>query len=1056
MDFTGERYVPAVEGQIKYEHLHRYALCLELVAGKSVLDIASGEGYGAALLAAVAESVTGVDIDAGSVEHARHLYYKSNLTFLVGGCERVPLPDHSFDVVTSFETIEHHDKHEEMLDEIKRVLKPGGTLVISSPNRLTYSDEPGYRNPFHVKELYYDEFHELLRGRFKSIRMFGQRLAAGSFVYPLGSSGGSNLKSLTGDAAAVSRHVRELPSPIYFVAVCSDDTKNAEVDISSVYLDRVDDLMKTFELERVRDIRQMQEQVRCTEEEIQRQKYGYETEIARLNEEFRAARAAYETQILRQIEELNDTRAGHIRELRERDAVIADREGAIVQRDDAIAQLRAHWAVSEKNIQDHAEQIRTYERLLSEAQAQLGRHIEVLNWIYASRSWRIGSKALKQIEQLNERVSGHGEVFKGELDPPQSPVFDSLVISGWVYSTAAPIILVEAFLDDFYLGGISYGKERPDGYRDRISLHGFNFAGERTLKVRAHDQKGNRQVFTRRISIVGGTQPQVYSPAKAEIFQGTLERPEAGSPASESLEVTGWLYSKAAPIIFVEAFLGESHLGRVSYGIERPDVMAAFPIEAPLRCGYSKVFAVKETAPAAEQTLKLRFYDSRGNTHIVEREIPSPSGRGREARARQGEASIREARARQGEASINGEGHKSDQVLRPSPGAARHPLPEGEGDLQRAIVQFREQFGRDPSILDWDSGADLQASFSNLAVFSPPVAGSTLPYFDHTVDIVVTASSDPGSIAEAKRVSSGAVVRLSNSGSPAVEWVHNPQEKPAQTVSIVIPVHNEVHYTLNCLEQLSKTLPKNFRGEIIVIDDASSDETPAILETFASKDNRVKVLRNPENAGFIESCNRAAKEATGEILVFLNNDTLPQPNWLPPLLRVLEEKPDAGAVGGKLIYPDGTLQEAGGVIFSDGSGCNFGKYDKAADAPLYSFLRGVDYCSGALLATPRKMFLELGGFDTRFKPAYYEDADYCFTLRAKGYRAYYQPESVIVHFEGASSGTDVTVGIKSYQAANRIKFVEKWRDTLPGQPAPPKQYDAATLQALAVSGRRGS
>jgi len=160
---------------------------------------------------------------------------------------------------------------------------------------------------------------------------------------------------------------------------------------------------------------------------------------------------------------------------------------------------------------------------------------------------------------------------------------------------------------------------------------------------------------------------------------------------------------------------------------------------------------------------------------------------------------------------------------------------------------------------------------------------------------------------------------------------------------------------------------------------------------------------------------------------------------------------DAGAVGGKLIYPDGTLQEAGGVIFSDGSGCNFGKHDKAANAPLYSFLREVDYCSGALLATPRKLFLELGGFDKRYEPAYYEDTDYCFALRANGYRVYYQPESVIVHFEGATSGTDITKGVKSYQAANRNKFVEKWKAVLQHQPAPPRRLDSVTLQELAFS-----
>jgi GT2 family glycosyltransferase len=165
-------------------------------------------------------------------------------------------------------------------------------------------------------------------------------------------------------------------------------------------------------------------------------------------------------------------------------------------------------------------------------------------------------------------------------------------------------------------------------------------------------------------------------------------------------------------------------------------------------------------------------------------------------------------------------------------------------------------------------------------------------------------------------------------------------------------------------------------------------------------------------------------------------------------LRILRDKPEAGAVGGKLVYPDGTLQEAGGVIFSDGSGCNFGWSDKAANAPLYNFVREVDYCSGALLATPRALFRELGGFDARFKPAYYEDVDYCFTLREKGYRVYYQPESVIVHFEGASSGTDLKTGMKSYQVVNQHKFVAKWSEALKKHYPAPDQYDPFTLNTL--------
>ena len=1010
MDFTGERYVPELDGQIRYEHLHRYALCLDLVAGKSVLDIASGEGYGAALLATVAGRVTGVDIDSGSVEHARHLYYNPKLTFVVGSCESIPLPDASFDVVTSFETIEHHNKHDEMLDEIKRVLRPSGTLIISSPNRLTYSDEPGYRNPFHVKELYYDEFHELLRRRFKSIRIFGQRLAAGSFVFPLGISGGTNLTPLTGEGNRVKAHECELPSPIYFVAVCSDDARVADRDISSIYFDRADDLLKTLERERLRDVQQMQEQVRRLEEEILRHKNGYESQIAHLNEEMLAARTAYET------------------ELRRLAAVLEERDNAIAKRDDEIARLRAHWLVSEKNILNYQENVRGYQRLLSEAQAQLGRHIEVLNWIYASRSWRI-SNSLRQVERLNERWLRSGEVFEGNLESPQSPVIDSLEIRGWVRSKTGPIGLVEAFLDDFYLGRIKFAEDRSDGYNDRISLHGLNLAGERTLRIRVYDQKGNKHVYTRPVIITAPRENEAKPQVALELFEGTLELPRIDAISTDSIEIGGWMYSRAGTIIFVEAFLNDSYLGRVTYGEERLDVLAAFPADAPLRCGYNKTFSLPDSRLRGQQSLKLKFYDEKGNTQVVERSMtmnPSPSGRDQ------------------------GEGLKAGEDLPPSPGALRRPFPEIEG-FERIITEFQSRMRGDPSILDWNSGFDLAGAFPHLAVFSPPAnsVADSLPYLDHTIDIVVTASSDPGRIAEAERVAVTGFVCIGDT--LEVIWRDDAAGNQLQTTSIIIPVYNEVAYTRSCLEQLQKTLPHNFRGEIIVVDDSSSDETPEVLKQLAAADERLKVLRNRENAGFIASCNRGAKEASGEILVFLNNDTLPMPGWLPPLLRVFQTELKTGAVGGKLLYPDGTLQEAGAVIFSDGSGCNFGKHDKAASAPLYSFLREVDYCSAALLATPRALFLDFGGFDTRFQPAYYEDADYCFTLRARGYRVYYQPQSVVVHFEGASSGTDMSTGVKSYQAVNRGKFVEKWKDILPQQPPSPQRYDFATLHDLSFS-----
>lgn len=367
--------------------------------------------------------------------------------------------------------------------------------------------------------------------------------------------------------------------------------------------------------------------------------------------------------------------------------------------------------------------------------------------------------------------------------------------------------------------------------------------------------------------------------------------------------------------------------------------------------------------------------------------------------------------------------------------------------LNQLMEEFQTRCHREPEILDWHTGLNLAASFPGLTVFSPPTADSVLPYLDETVDIVAIASAD--ALPEARRVARAAAFILDSSGAVA-QWKSPETECALGSVSIVIPCHNGARHTENCLQALSETMPQHFQGEIIVVDDASTDETPALLERWSQREPRLKVLRNQVNAGFIESCNRGAQAAAGDHIVFLNNDTLPMSGWLPALERTLRDYPDAGAVGGKLILTDGSLQEAGGVIFSDGSAANFGRGDRDLDAPLYNFVRPVDYSSGACLATKRSLFLELGGFDSRYAPAYYEDVDYCFQLRAHGYRVYYQPDCAIIHFEGGTAGTDLGSGVKRYQIINQNKFFNKWRDLLASQPPRPRDFNLATWQMLAL------
>jgi ubiquinone/menaquinone biosynthesis C-methylase UbiE len=221
LDFTGERFTPECIREIRYEHFHRYAVALGWVHGLKVLDAACGEGYGAQLLSARACEVTGIDISGEAVAHAKARYVRENLQFLQADCCSTPFDDGSFDCVVSFETLEHLHNQEALLAEFRRVLKPGGFLVISTPDKAVYSDKLGNKNEFHVKELYRHEFESLLGQYFPVVQLLGQKLGFHSMIWPLQepSSQRYQLQQESGDAI----HTRENPSaePVYLLAVCA-------------------------------------------------------------------------------------------------------------------------------------------------------------------------------------------------------------------------------------------------------------------------------------------------------------------------------------------------------------------------------------------------------------------------------------------------------------------------------------------------------------------------------------------------------------------------------------------------------------------------------------------------------------------------------------------------------------------------------------------------------------------------------------------------------------------------------------------------------------------
>ena len=380
---NGERFLPdAMSGEIELEHMHRYALARELAFGKRVLDIASGEGYGSNLLACAAMHVTGVDISADAVAFAARKYLRANLEFKVGSCAEIPLANESVDLVVSFETIEHHDQHQAMLREIRRVLAPDGILVISSPDKHEYSDARGYANPYHVRELYRNEFQSLLEAEFAHVKLLGQRVCYGSLVTPI-SNEQTAFETFAKSGAAIRRD-SGLTRPVYFIALAS------EVQLPNVvssYYDAVEML-----------------QAASAQNQDQRQ------EIARLGSavsDLQRVRAAAEAELTHERAEnsrLSDEVTRLERETLELRKLLGSREEQIRVQENETLELRKLLGSREEqirvqeNLSAHmSESLRDREQRLADAEWQI-------NAYRNSTSWRLTAPLRAAVHQL-KRVS---------------------------------------------------------------------------------------------------------------------------------------------------------------------------------------------------------------------------------------------------------------------------------------------------------------------------------------------------------------------------------------------------------------------------------------------------------------------------------------------------------------------------------------------------------------------------------------------------------------------------------------------------------------------------
>jgi GT2 family glycosyltransferase/SAM-dependent methyltransferase len=922
VEFTGERYVPTQEGQIKYEHLHRYALSKEFAAGKIVLDLACGEGYGTALLAQAATSVIGVDLSPATIEHARHKYYSQNLTFLVGRCEAVPLPDASVDLVTCFETLEHHDKHEEMMGEIKRVLRPGGILIISSPNRLTYSDEPNYSNPFHVKELYFDEFKALLDRYFKCTNIYGQRLAAGSFVYTLQESRVAQLKTYSGDLASVGQQLPLLSSPIYFIAVCSDDAIIEPESFSSIYVDPRDDLMKKAELERAR----------------------LETVTADLYQQ--------EGLSLKEREKLSAALSAAVARAAESEAQQAESAKKVEQLEVVKTQLhQVEVILSQKN-----EHLSTAFLQIAEKSEQLSAAHQEINRVRAKHSSiegllrRKSEELYRKTVELAEalaRISGFKRQAKAQAEKLALTRAEAAELEDRA-SDLADQLRQRPDVSDLHLQ-LSHSEAHSRHLSSLLAEARARLASKKEILNWISTSRSWRSTARLRHWSLGAARRRARADS---VLRGFLDAPAEEATAKGYLEIVGWVYSTVAPINRIAAFLDNFPLGTLSHGELRPDAAEA---HAPTtKCGFSRTFQLDEFLNGP-RLLMVRVTDDVGNTKDFFRTITVKAS--------------------------------AEDVL-----SDGFPLP-------RETISKTSETG-------------VASSANNILI-----AAKT--YLESMSRISLESF-----------LTSNAEIELPSPDAPKV--------------SIILVLYNRAELTLQCLYSILHSSTDSF--EIIIVDNASTDETHRLL----GRTRGAQIISNKTNLHYLRACNQALNLTRGECVLLLNNDAQLVPGSIRAALQTLNGSDDVGAVGGKIILPDGTLQEAGSIIWQDGSCLGYGRGDSPYD-PAYMFKRDVDFCSAAFLLTRRELLLKDGGFDEAYVPAYYEETDYCVRLWRSGKRVVYDPNVIVLHYEfGSSSSQRKAIRL---QADHQNVFVKKHTDWLRSQ-QPAKSRNVLVARTHHRAGQR--
>lgn len=1062
----GERYLPwMTDPSIGYEHLHRYWFARGLARGKRVLDLACGEGYGSALLAETAAAVVGIDLNPVVIRHAAGRYARPNLKFTVGSMTAVPIGGSGgFDLIACFEALEHVAEHDALLDEVKRLLHPAGLFIVSTPNKRVYTDEAGYENPHHVKELYWEELKALIEGRFAHARWFGQQLYPGGVIFPL------DAPAAGAEECVIERGASEFTFadpgrkvPRYFVAVASDAPVPPPDALPGSFL--VDASGEMVHVQAMRDLeihlanvtRTLREREQLTQELAE----AHQAEVARLEAERHHAVLGREQaeRALAEVERVLQATRNRAAELERVCQEMADslpwRLGEQGRR--ILERVAPRGSVRRKLWKGSVSKLKGWLRKLQGSVAVAGpapgtgaqwgpteplvAGVEYGQWLRAERG---------DLTEVRILIGTHGRANTCDLEfgikadpsdpePLRAVTLNARGLTDNAYHAFAfpPIPDSEGKLYYIYL-------RSPDGAPDNAIAVWCRPAWDPDLVAMVD---GKRQAVAWRYLCRYGDEP--------------AEKSEPVVPVTEGLDLDGqyqlWLQKHRTSEEDLERLRAAQATWRY-----RPLVSVVMPVydveqvwlERAIESILAQVYPNWElciaddasTAPHVQETIR-RFAARDGRIRTAR--LPQNLGIGGASNAALALATGQFVALLDHDDELEPEAlYEVVKLLQAYPEADMIYSDEDKlaPDGRRVAPFFKPDWSPDmfrSHMYTCHLGVYRKSLVDQIGGFRTGYDGSqdydlVLRLIEHTDKIFHIPKvlyhwrAIAGSTARAPREKDRAYEagiralreHLERTGTDAVveegKWHgsyrvrYRIEGRPL--VSIIVPTKDRPDLLERCVRSIEErsTYPSY---EIVIVDNQSAAHATLEWLADAERRKRARVLRFRAPFNFSAINNFAVARARGDHVVLLNNDTeVLSPEWLEAMLEHSQRK-EIGAVGAKLLYPDGSVQHAG-VILGLGGVAGHSHRGWAGSDPGYfgivDTIRNYSAVTFACAMIRKAVYEEVGGMNERELGVAFNDVDFCLRIRAAGYRIAYTPYAELYHHESASRGYELNPNEVAY------------------------------------------